>query len=61
MVVVNNGNRAHFQTYRYRYKDTIISLLGFDLGAWSQWQWADEAPVYRLPDGTLCDSFGNPI
>lgn len=61
MVVVQNGNRAHFQTYRYRYKDTIISLLGVELGTWSPWLWADEDPVYRLPNGTLCDSNGTPL
>jgi hypothetical protein len=60
-VVKNGDNIAHFNTYRYRTKDTIISILGVELGAWSNWQWADEGPVYRLPDGTLCNSFGTPI
>lgn len=60
-VDVLNGNVRQFETYRYRYKDTIVSILGVELGTWSAWLWADESPVYRLPDGTLCDSLGTPL
>ena len=51
----------HQPALRVRQKDTVINLLGVSLGSWWSWQWVDDAPVYRLPDGTACDATGEPL
>lgn len=59
-VLVLGTKVIHQPALRVRQKDTLISLLGVNLGAWGPWQWVDDEPVYRLPDGTACDATGAP-
>ncbi len=60
-VILVNGETIHQPALRVRQKDVLISILGVNLGVWTEWEWVDDTPVYRREDGILCDYLGNPI
>lgn len=61
VIVQDTGRVVHEPSMRMQTANTLISILGVSIAVFGSWKWADDEPVYRLPDGTLCDSQGNPL
>lgn len=45
-----NGT-AERETWEYRTKDVVISILGVSLGAWSPWTRIESEVVWQTPEG----------
>lgn len=50
----NGGQTTQTETWEYRTKDVLISILGVSLGTWSPWTPIEAVTIYE-------DENGNPL